>query len=93
MKIVKRLIFYIIYLLVSIILKIPGIKKFQLVEINASRVSNLVMETEIFYKECTSNKIYLVFFYKISNEYFINIFLMKIKKNKKILVLPGYFFC
>ena len=92
MNIIKRLIFYIIYLLVSIILKIPGIKKFQLVEINASRLSNLVMETEIFYKESTSNKIYLIFFYKISNEYFINIFLAKIKKNKKILVLPGYFF-
>ncbi len=87
----KKFILYIIYLIVLFITKIPGFNKFQLMEINASRVSNLVMETEIFYKEKNSNKIYLIFFYKISNKYFIKLFLDKIKINKKVFVLPGYY--
>ena len=87
----KKFILYIIYLTVLFVSKIPGFNKFQLMEINASRVSNLVMETEIFYREKNSNKIYLIFFYKISNKYFIKLFLDKIKENKKVFVLPGYF--
>ena len=47
----KKFILYIIYLTVLFVSKIPGFNKFQLMEINASRVSNLVMETEIFYRE------------------------------------------
>jgi len=91
-KIFKKFICNIIYLIVNFIIKLPIFKKFQLVEINASRVANLVMETEIFYRESNSNKVYLIFFYKISNEYFVQLFLEKIKRNKKIIVLPGYFF-
>ena len=91
-KFFKKFICDIIYLIVNFITKLPIFKKFQLVEINASRVANLIMETEIFYRESNSNKVYLIFFYKISNKYFVQLFLEKIKRNKKIIVLPGYFF-
>ena len=50
------------------------------------------METEIFYRESKTNKVYLIFFSKICNKYFIKLFLEKIKKDRKIIVLPGYFF-
>jgi len=91
-KIFKKFVCNVIYLIVNFIIKLPIFKKFQLVEINASRVANLIMETEIFYRESNSNKVYLIFFYKISNKYFVQLFLEKIKRNKKIIVLPGYFF-
>ena len=91
-KFFKKFVCDIIYLIVNFIIKLPIFKKFQLVEINASRVANLIMETEIFYRESNSNKVYLIFFYKISNKYFVQLFLEKIKRNKKIIVLPGYFF-
>ena len=73
-------------------MRLPLFKKFQLVEINALRVSNLIMETEIFYRESNTNKVYLIFFTKICNKYFIKFFLEKIKRDRKIIVLPGYFF-
>ena len=91
-KYFKNLIFYIIYIIVLLITKIPRLKKFQLVELNASRVSNLVMETEIFDRKINSNKIYLIFFYKIANKYFIKLFLKKVRQNKKVIILPGYVF-
>ena len=55
-------------------MRLPLFKKFQLVEINALRVSNLIMETEIFYRESKTNKVYLIFFSKICNKYFIKLF-------------------
>ena len=91
-KIFKKFSFNIIYLIVKFLMKLPSSKKFKLVEINALRVSNLIMETEIFYRESNTNKVYLIFFSKISNKYFIKLFLEKIKRDRKIIVLPGYFF-
>lgn len=91
-KIFKKFSFNIIYLIVKFLMKLPSFKKFQLVEINALRVGNLIMETEIFYRESNTNKVYLIFFSKISNKYFIKLFLEKIKRDRKIIVLPGYFF-
>ncbi len=91
-KIFKKFSYNIIYLIVKFLMKLPLFKKFQLVEINALRVSNLIMETEIFYRESNTNKVYLIFFSKISNKYFIKLFLEKIKRDRKIIVLPGYFF-
>lgn len=91
-KIFKKFSFNIIYLIVKFLMKLPSFKKFKLVEINALRVSNLIMETEIFYRESNTNKVYLIFFSKISNKYFIKLFLEKIKRDRKIIVLPGYFF-
>jgi len=91
-KILKKFSCNIIYLIVKFLMKLPLFKKFQLVEINALRVSNLIMETEIFYRESNTNKVYLIFFSKICNKYFIKLFLEKIKRDRKIIVLPGYFF-
>ena len=91
-KIFKKFSCNIIYLIVKFLMRLPLFKKFQLVEINALRVSNLIMETEIFYRESKTNKVYLIFFSKICNKYFIKLFLEKIKKDRKIIVLPGYFF-
>ena len=91
-KIFKKFSCNIIYLIVKFLIKLPLFKKFQLVEINALRVSNLIMETEIFYRESKTNKVYLIFFSKICNKYFIKLFLEKIKRDRKIIVLPGYFF-
>ena len=50
-KIFKKFSCNIIYLIVKFLMRLPLFKKFQLVEINALRVSNLIMETEIFYRE------------------------------------------
>ena len=91
-KIFKKFSCNIIYLIFKFLMRLPLFKKFQLVEINALRVSNLIMETEIFYRESKTNKVYLIFFSKICNKYFIKLFLEKIKKDRKIIVLPGYFF-
>ena len=91
-KIFKKFSCNIIYLIVKFLMRLPLFKKFQLVEINALRVSNLIMETEIFYRESNTNKVYLIFFTKICNKYFIKLFLEKIKRDRKIIVLPGYFF-
>ena len=76
-KIFKKFSCNIIYLIVKFLMRLPLFKKFQLVEINALRVSNLIMETEIFYRESKTNKVYLIFFSKICNKYFIKLFFRK----------------
>ena len=80
MKLLKKFIYLNLYFFIRILLKIPGAKKFQITEINASRMSNLVMETEIFSNECSDKKIHLIFFYKISNKYFVKLFFKKLRK-------------
>ena len=62
-KFFKKFVCDIIYLIVNFIIKLPIFKKFQLVEINASRVANLIMETE----KINKKKIYNLCL-KIKNE-------------------------
>ena len=86
--ILKKILFYFTHFIILLINKIPLFKNFKLFEIDSTRVGHMVLETEIFYKESEESIIYFIFFERVSNVYFLKLFLEKINKKRTIIVLP-----
>ncbi len=91
-SIFKKTVFYIIFQIINLTKKTSIFNNCELIELNTSRAANLVMESEIFFKESVEDKLYFIFFEKISNKYFFKLFKRKLKKNKKVFFLPSYSF-
>ena len=73
--ILKKILFYFTHFIILLINKIPLFKIFKLFEIDSTRLGHMALETEIFYKESEESIIYFIFFERVSNVYFLKLFL------------------